>query len=190
MLERGALGQLVEGKRDATGPAHFTAAALAKDLTLLATESPTARPLADRVARAVESGAVAEDADVFALTTPTDDVDIPDAVVEPLRAYVRGHATGDPTHFRAAFLSTAHIEGVRDGSFVSWTLDEYCALFAGHPADDEPERRRRIEAVHVEGSVASATMTLWHGADTFTDVFLLVHTADGWRIASKVYDRR
>jgi len=189
VLERGALGGLVTGKRDATEPAHFTAAALAKDLTLLAAESPAARPMAERVSRAVESGAVAEDADVFALTTPMDDVDTPDMVVEPLRAYVRGHATGDPAHFRAAFLPTAHIEGIRDGSFVSWALDEYCGLFPGHPADDEPERRRRIEAVHVEGTVASATMTLWHGADTFTDVFLLVHTADGWRIANKVYHR-
>jgi hypothetical protein len=33
-------------------------------------------------------------------------------------------------------------------------------------------------------------MTLWHGADTFTDVFLLMRTDDGWRIANKVYDRR
>lgn len=38
---------------------------------------------------------------------------------EPLRAYIRGHATGDPTYFRDAFLPTAHIEGIRDGAFVS-----------------------------------------------------------------------
>ena len=38
--------------------------------------------------------------------------------------------------------------------------------------------------------MGSATMTLWHGADTFTDVFLLMRIADEWRIANKVYDRR
>lgn len=32
-------------------------------------------------------------------------------------------------------------------------------------------------------------MTLQHGADAFTDVFLLVHTDDGWRIANKAYHR-
>ncbi|HET9419883.1 MAG TPA: nuclear transport factor 2 family protein [Nocardioides sp.] len=189
VLERGALGGLVRGKRDQPPPAaHFTAAALAKDLTLLAAETPAARTLARRVSGALDSGWVAEDADIFALTEPTDDV--PDEVLEPLRAYIRGHATGDPEHFRAAFLPTAHVEGLRDGSFVSWPLDDFCALFTGEPAADEPERRRRIDHVAVEGTVGTATLTLWHGPDTFTDVFLLVRTTDGWRIANKVYDRR
>lgn len=81
------------------------------------------------------------------------------------------------------------MEGVRDGEFVSWSLDEYCALFPGRPAPDEPYRTRRIDAIDVHGTVATATMTLAHGADTFTDVFLLVHGEDGWRIANKAYHR-
>ena len=36
---------------------------------------------------------------------------------------------------------------------------------------------------------ATATMTLWHGADTFTDVFLLIRTDGRWRIANKAYHR-
>lgn len=113
-----------------------------------------------------------------------------DAVLEPLHAYIRGHATGDPVHFRDAFLPTAHIEGIRDGEFVSWCLDEYRALFPGRPAPDEPIRSRHVDAVEVHGGVATATMTLRHGPDTFTDIFLLVRVADGWRIANKVYHRR
>ncbi|OIJ65434.1 dehydrogenase [Streptomyces mangrovisoli] len=112
-----------------------------------------------------------------------------EAALEPLHAYIRGHATGDPTHFRDAFLPTAHVEGIRDGGFVSWTLDAYCALFDGHAAPDEATRSRRVDAVEVHGSIGTATMTLRHGADTFTDVFLLVRTAAGWRIANKVYHR-
>ncbi|OQD56803.1 dehydrogenase [Streptomyces phaeoluteigriseus] len=111
----------------------------------------------------------------------------PGAVLEPLRAYVRGHATGDPTHFRDAFLPTAHIEGIRGGAFVSWSLDEYCALFHGHSAPDEPTRSRRIATVDVHGTIATATMALQHGADTFTDLFLLVRVDDSWRIANKAY---
>jgi hypothetical protein len=110
-------------------------------------------------------------------------------VLAPLRAYVHGHATGDPAHFRAAFLPTAHIEGIRDGAFVSWHLDDYCALFDGQPAPDEAARSRRIDAVAVHGSVATATMTLRHGADTFTDVFLLIQADGRWRIANKAYHR-
>ena len=110
-------------------------------------------------------------------------------VMTPLRAYIWGHATGDPTHFRAAFLPTAHIEGIRNGTFVSWRLDDYCALFHGQPAPDEPTRSRRIDAVDVHGTVATASMTLQHGADTFTDVFLLVHADGQWRIANKAYHR-
>jgi hypothetical protein len=112
-----------------------------------------------------------------------------DAVLAPLRAYIRGHATGDPAHFRVAFLPTAHIEGIRNGAFVSWRLDDYCALFHGQPAADERARSRRIDAVDVHGTVATASMTLRHGADTFTDIFLLVHVDGQWRIANKAYHR-
>ena len=189
VLERSTLGGLVRGKRDQP-TAHFTAAALSKDLTLLAAETPAARTLADRVAGALDSGAVAADDDLFALTAPSREPAVPDDVLEPLQAYIRGHATGDPAHFRRAFLPTAHVEGLREGRFVSWTLEEYCALFGGTPAADEADRRRRIERVDVEGTVGTATMTLWHGPDTFTDVFVLIRVDDEWRIANKAYDRR
>lgn len=124
-----------------------------------------------------------------AMTTPASGAAVDEEVLTPLRAYMHGHATGDPAHFRAAFLPSAHVEGIRDGAFVSWTLDDYCALFDGHPAPDEPTRSRRIDGVEVYGSVANAAMTLRHGPDTFTDIFLLVRTADGWRIANKAYHR-
>ena len=110
-------------------------------------------------------------------------------VLEPLHAYIRGHATGDPAHFRDAFLATAHIEGIRGGVFVSWRLDEYCALFHGQPAPDEPTRSRRIDSLDVHGTVATASMTLWHGPDTFTDIFLLIRVDGSWRIANKAYHR-
>jgi hypothetical protein len=107
----------------------------------------------------------------------------------PLRAYISGHASGDPAHFLAAFLPTAHIEGIRDGAFVSWRLEDYCALFTGQPAPDEATRTRQIDAVDVHGTVATASMTLRHGPDTFTDVFLLVLADGRWRIANKAYHR-
>ncbi|MFJ2959200.1 nuclear transport factor 2 family protein [Streptomyces sp. NPDC087270] len=188
VLELGHLGGLVTRKRaflgdqPALAAAEFTIGTLAKDMALLAAASDV--PL--RGAAELAACPAGSDADIaLAATVPAPG----DAVLAPLRAYQRGHATGDPGHFRDAFLPTAHIEGLRDGAFVSWRLDDYCALFGGRPAPDEPARSRRIDSVEVRGTVATATMTLRHGPDTFTDLFLLVQGGDGWRIANKVYHR-
>ena len=113
------------------------------------------------------------------------------AVLRPLHKYALTHATGDPSYLAEAFVPTARIDGYRDGTLVSWGLEEFRGLFAGEPAADEATRARRIERLDVRGSVATATMTLEHGPVAFTDVFVLVRTPEGdWRIASKAYERR
>ena len=70
-----------------------------------------------------------------------------EGVLVPLASYAKGHATGDPQHFRDAFLPTAHVEGLRDGAFTSWDLDGYCTLFDGTPAPDEEQRVRSVEGL-------------------------------------------
>lgn len=101
--------------------------------------------------------------------------------------YFKGHATGDASHMRKAFLPTAHIEGIREGQFTSWTLDEYCALFKGKPASDESTRVRRIDLIDVSGNSGMAKATLVHGGTVFTDYFVLLKVGDEWKIANKVY---
>ncbi|MDZ5622405.1 nuclear transport factor 2 family protein [Nocardioides sp. HM23] len=206
VLERTILGRLVGGKRDALekgdfSDADFTVGALAKDLTLLAAHARSAEGLRDSVIGARDRGVAGPDDDIVALCAVEPGVDRPHRlsiapgvtaapeVLAPLEAYVAGHATGDASHHRRAFLPTAHIEGVRDGELVSWPLDDFCTLFKGQPAADETQRRRRIDRVEVAGSVANATLTLHHGADVFTDLFLLVRVGEGWRIANKAYHR-
>lgn len=110
-----------------------------------------------------------------------------DAVLVPVVEYMAGHATGDVTHFRNAFLPTARIEGWRDGAWASWTLDEYCTRMDVPPAADEATRVRTIDAVSIVGTVATVTITLHHGAVTFTDMFILAKMTDGWKITGKVY---
>jgi hypothetical protein len=104
--------------------------------------------------------------------------------------YFRGHATGSGVEMRKAFLPTAHIEGIREGKFVSWTAEEYSSRFTGKPAADEASRKRTIDSVDVSGTAAMVRATLVHGATTFTDYFVLLKVDGEWKIANKVYAAR
>ena len=101
--------------------------------------------------------------------------------------YLRGHATGNGDEMRKAFLPTAHIEGIRQGKFVSWTVENYASGFSGKPAADEASRKRTIDSVDVSGTAAMARATLVHGATTFVDYFVLLKVDGQWKIANKVY---
>lgn len=118
--------------------------------------------------------------------TPQDDK----AVRAVIEQYFRGHATGDPGEMRKAFHPTAHVEGNRDGKFISWTAEQYAGNFNGKPAADEATRKRTIDRVDISGDAAMASATLVHGATTFTDYFVLLKINDEWKIANKVYTRR
>ena len=113
--------------------------------------------------------------------------DIHAGVRSALERYFQGHATGDAAHMRQAFLPSAHIEGFREAQLLSWTLDEYCAIFTGQPAADEAIRRRTIDLVDVSGKSAMARATLVHGAMTFTDHFVLLEVDGVWKIANKTF---
>lgn len=104
-----------------------------------------------------------------------------------VEVYFRGHATANADTMRSAFLPTAHIEGIRNGVFTSWTVDQYVGGFRGTPAPDEAERQRVIDVVDRTGSAAMVKATLKHGAITFTDYFVLLKADGKWLIANKVY---
>ena len=104
--------------------------------------------------------------------------------------YFRGHATANADTMRAAFLPTAHIEGIRNGGLTSWNVDQYVANFRGTAAPDEATRTRVIDAVDRSGTAAMAKATLKHGATTFTDYFVLLKADGAWKIANKVYASR
>ena len=112
------------------------------------------------------------------------------AVRAVIDQYFRGHATASADEMRKAFMPTAHIEGIRNGKFVSWTVEEYCANFKGKPAADESSRTRTVDRVDVSGTAAMVKATLVHGATTFTDYFVLLKDNGEWKIANKVYSSR
>lgn len=109
------------------------------------------------------------------------------AIRATINVYFRGHATRNADTMRAAFLPTAHIEGIRNGQFTSWTVDQYVANFRGDVPADEASRTRVIDVVDKVGTAAMVKATLKHGATTFTDYFVLLKVDGNWRIANKVY---
>ena len=117
---------------------------------------------------------------------PADDT----AVRAVIQQYFKGHATGSPQEMGKAFHPTAHVEGNRDGKFVSWTAQEYASNFTGKPAPDETSRKRTIDRVDISGDAAMVKATLVHGATTFTDYFVLLKINNEWKISNKVYTRR
>ena len=114
-----------------------------------------------------------------------DDEDVKQ-IRQVIGVYFRGHATANADTMRSAFLPTAHIEGIRNGTFTSWTVDQYVAGFRGTPAPDEASRTRVIDVVDKSGTAAMAKATLKHGATTFTDYFVLLKSDGMWLIAKKV----
>ena len=109
------------------------------------------------------------------------------AVRVPLELYMRGHAEDNAEPMRAAFMPTARLESVRECPLTSWDLDFYCQRFKNTPAADEATRRRVIDSLDIVGTAAMAKVTLYHGAVTFTDYFVLLKTEQGWKIANKAF---
>jgi Putative lumazine-binding len=110
------------------------------------------------------------------------------AARKPLEQYIKGHQTRDANDMRAAFLPTAHVEGMREEGFLSWDMETYLGLFDGVPAADEAQRVRTIDSVDVYESVAMGRITLLHGTVKFTDMFVLLKDSTGeWKIANKAY---
>lgn len=107
-----------------------------------------------------------------------------------VQQYLNAHAKADSQLMRTAFLPTAHIEGIRETGFTSWTVQEYSSRFTGRPAADEATRKRTIDHIQVSGTAATASATLVHGPTTFTDYFVLLKVNGAWKIANKVYSSR
>lgn len=109
------------------------------------------------------------------------------AVRAVINQYFKGHATRSGVEMRKAFLPTAHIAGIRQGVFTSWTVDQYVAGFDGKVPADEATRKRTIDTVDISGNAAMVKATLVHGPTTFTDYFVLLKADGAWKIANKVY---
>jgi hypothetical protein len=109
------------------------------------------------------------------------------AVRKALGYYLEGHATGQSAAFAKAFHPDAKLFFNRDGKFTQVTSAEYIGRASGKPADDEAQRKRRIDFVDVTGDAAVAKITLTYPGVTFTDYMSLVKVDGEWRIVNKTF---
>lgn len=109
------------------------------------------------------------------------------AVRQALEHYMRGHATGQGEHFRKIFHPDAKLFAVRDGKYWQLTSEEYIARASGKPADDEAQRKCRIETVDVTGNAAVAKIVLEYPTVKFTDYMSLLKIDGEWKIINKTF---
>ena len=88
---------------------------------------------------------------------------------------------------REAFHPEAKLFFNRDGKFNQLTSAEYIARASGKPADDEAQRKRRIDFVDVTGDAAVAKITLEYPGVTLTDYMSLIKVDGEWRIVNKIF---
>lgn len=116
----------------------------------------------------------------------TESFAIPQAIAASLQRYIDGARTGDLALLRSAFTPAARVSGSYGGTPVSWSLDAFCdAVAKGGTA---PGLQARIVSMEHAGGAAMARLEAldWRGT-RYTDFFVLVKGADGWRIDSKAF---
>lgn len=111
------------------------------------------------------------------------------AVLEPLQAYLDGHATGLEQHFRRAFAEDAILVGHKDGRYRQWPARDYItASSSGRAPPDEAQRRRAIRQLAITGAVATAVIELDYPDMQALDHMSLLRFGEEWRIVVKAYD--
>lgn len=103
--------------------------------------------------------------------------------------YFKAHASGSGESLRGVFVDDGRMFWSSDGQLRSRTSTDYISGFAGKPAADEAQRRRRILMVDVTGDVAVAKAELDYPDVRLIDYFALVRAGGEWKIVSKLFQR-
>jgi len=106
-----------------------------------------------------------------------------------LEHYLQGHATGDGTHFQAAFHPVANLYWVAGDTLAQRTSEAYIAGAPGRPAPDEAQRKRRIVSIDFAGTAAMAKIELDYPSVRFIDYMQLLKIDGEWKIVNKIFNR-
>lgn len=115
-----------------------------------------------------------------------------DAIVATMSPFIEGGRAGRSAIMRPSFLPDATIVGYVGDTLLSGSIEQlYGWIDENGPA---PEIEARVAGVEILNSIAMVRMEfeLWSGklagsGTHMSDVFTLVKTGDGWRIAHKCF---
>jgi hypothetical protein len=106
----------------------------------------------------------------------------------PLDNYIKGHATVDIEYTKKAFHPVGMMMAVRGGAYTSQSFADYITSLTGRKlADDEPRRKRYIEAVDVVGNAAIAKVVSDYPTFKYVDYMALLKIDGEWKIVNKIY---
>jgi hypothetical protein len=120
----------------------------------------------------------------------TELIDAHDQITAVLDLYVQGASTGDPAKMREAFHPLCRLWGSLAGERHDITLDEFCGLIDGAPANSEGNYRGRVTSVVRVGDMAVGTVSedgYW-GTISFTAYFSLARIQGRWWIVNKTFE--
>ena len=115
-----------------------------------------------------------------------------DAVLATVQHYVAGGRAGDSSLMRPHFLADATMVGYAGGELFTGTIQRlYDWIDANGPAPDIEIRYTSVE-IHETIAVVQLEAERWSGKFTgsevhMSDAFTLIKTADGWRMAHKLF---
>jgi len=105
----------------------------------------------------------------------------------PLNNYLQAQATGNSELVLKAFYKDARIMALRSDKISNLSVEEFAGFFKGKTADDESERKRRIESIDISGNAAIAKITLDYPTIKFTDYMTLLKIDGEWKIVNKSF---
>ncbi len=110
-----------------------------------------------------------------------------EAVKVPLENYLKGHETGKAEYMEKAFHTDGKLMFIRDGKYTTIDFKDYIGRMKGEAAEDEAERKRRIESVDIAGNAAVARIVLDYPTVKFTDYMSLLKIDGEWKIVNKTF---
>ena len=109
-----------------------------------------------------------------------------DLIEATLNDYLYGVRDGDVSRLRRAFHADAEIEGIREGRFTSWSVQQYVR---GFTAGEQRHFTPRILAVDYVGNAAVGKVEQDYGDWKFVDYMQLLKVDGHWKIVNKIYER-
>lgn len=105
-------------------------------------------------------------------------------IAKTIQKYFDGATNGDADLVSEAFAGSLEVQGMREDKILRLTVPEYLQIVK----DGRTKGRvSRLISVDVSKNAAMAKAEIKMGERTLIDYFLLLKTADGWKISNKIF---